>query len=89
MKKETKRLPNGIEVEVTKRDDDTALVEAKIKGRLVEFREFYTFEEADKYVAGLVRGDLGEDPILKKREERFRKMGLTEAEAVVAARDQD
>ena len=87
MKKETKRLPNGIEVEITTRDDDTALVETKDReGRLAELREFSTFEEADKYVAELVHRDLGKDPDLKKREERFHKMGLTEAEAVVAAR---
>ncbi len=56
-------------------------------GRFVERREFSTFEEADRYVAELVRAGSSPDPALKKREERFRKMGLSESEAVVAARD--
>ena len=89
MKKEAKRLPSGLEVNIITRDDGTALVETKDReGRLVELREFSTLEEADRHVAELVRGDLGEDPTLEKREKRFQKMGLTEAEAVVAARGQ-
>jgi hypothetical protein len=88
MKKEKKRLPSGVEVDITTRDNGTALVEMKGKdGRFVELREFSTFTEADKFVAELVRAGSGEDPTLKKREERFRRMGLSEAEAVVAARD--
>jgi hypothetical protein len=88
MKKETRRLANGLEVEVTTHDTGTVVVEEKDKGgRVVELHEFYNLEEADKFVAGLVRAGPGEDPALKKREERFRKMGLSESEAVVAARD--
>lgn len=88
MKKEKKRLPNGVEVDITTRDNDTALVEVKGKdGRFVELREFSTFKEADKFVAELVRAGSSPDPTLEKREERFRKMGLSESEAVVAARD--
>ncbi len=87
MKKETKRLPNGFEVDVTTHDTGTVVVETKKEGRVVELREFYNLEEADKFVAGLVR--IGEEPDLKKREERFQKMGLTEAESVVAARDNE
>jgi hypothetical protein len=88
MKKEKKRLPSGVEVDITTRDNGTALVEMKGKdGRVVELHEFYNLEEADRFVAKLVRAGPGEDPALKKREERFRKMGLSESEAVVAARD--
>ncbi len=88
MKKEKKRLPNGVEVDITTRDNDTALVEVKGKdGRLVELREFSTFTEADKFVAELVRAGPCEDPTLKKQEERFRRMGLSETEAVVAVAD--
>ncbi len=88
MKKEKKRLSSGVEVDITTRDNDTALVEVKGKdGRLVELHEFSTFEEADKFVAELVRVGPCEDSTLKKQEERFRKMGLSGAEAVVAAGD--
>ncbi len=90
MKKETKRLPNGLEAEITTQDDNTTtLVEVRDKGGrvVVQLREFSTFMEADRFVAELIRAGPGEDPTLKKREERFRKMGLSESEAVVAARD--
>ncbi len=88
MKKETRKLANGLEVDVTTHDTGTVVVEEKDKGgRVVELREFYNLEEADRFVAGLVRAGPCEDPTLKKREQRFRQMGLTEAEAVVAARD--
>ncbi len=87
MKKEKKRLPNGFEVEITTRDNDTALLEVKdSKGVRVELREFSTFEEADKRVAELVR--INPDSALEKREKRFQRMGLSEAESVVAARDE-
>lgn len=86
MKKEKKRLPNGLEVTVTTYDTGTVVVEEKDKGgRVVEFREFYNFEEAEKFVTELVRGAVGKDPTLEKREKRFQKMGLTEAESVVAS----
>jgi hypothetical protein len=90
MKKETKTLPNGLEAEITTQDDKTTtLVEVKDKGGrvVVELREFSTFKEADKFVAELVRGGPAKDPTLKEREERFRKMGLSEAEAAVAVAD--
>ncbi len=90
MKKETKTLPNGFEAEITTQDDNvTTLVEVKDKGGrvVVKLREFSTFKEADKFVAELVRAGPCEDLTLKEREERFRKMGLSEAESVVAARD--
>ncbi len=90
MKKETKRLPNGLEAEIITQDDNTTtLVEVRDQGGrvVVKLREFSTFKEADRFVAGLIRAGPGEDPALKEREERFRKMGLSEAEAAVAARD--
>ncbi len=90
MKKETKALPNGLEAEITTLDDNvTTLVEVKDKGGrvVVELRKFSTFTEADKFVAELVRAGPCEDPTLKKQEERFRRMGLSETEAVVAAAD--
>jgi hypothetical protein len=88
MKKEKKRLPNGFEVEITTRDNDTALLEVKdSKGRPVELREFSSFAEADKRVAELVRINPDEDAALRKREERFQEMGLSEPESVIAARD--
>ncbi len=90
MKKETKTLPNGFEAEIITQDDNvTTLVEVKDKGGrvVVELREFSTPGDADRYVAELVRAGPCEDPALKEREGRFRKMGLSEAEAVVAARD--
>ena len=54
MKREKKKLANGSEVNVTTYDTGTVVVEEKDRrGRLVEFREFYNLEQANRYVASL------------------------------------
>lgn len=82
MKRETRKLPNGVTVEMTRCDN---LVH--VAGTGLKSRQFNSWEEAYKFIAELGRKSLSKDPDVKKREERFEKMGLTEAGAEVAARD--